>query len=366
MEKTAFFAKHLRELRLERGMTQKRFGELLGFSEKTVSKWECGAALPDVSTLFRICECLKTDIDTLFSAEEVYFLGIDGGGTKTALLLTDKNGQTVRTLSVDGCNPVDIGITRAKAVLRDAIYQICEGIRFPCVYTFAGIAGGTTANMKEELAAFFESFRFASFENGSDITNIVSAGLGEEDGVTAVLGTGFCVFAQKDGVCHRTSGWGYLIDDGGSAYNLGRDALHAYFAAYDGSGEKTLLTEELDRLCPGGESALIRFAYGSPKKAIAALAPAVSTAILRGDPIAQKILERNMRVAADIIRCSAKPLGEKRIPVILAGGMTADTLVMEALRKELEPFTHLDIQRLNTTPVTGAVLLAQKLYGGKR
>ena len=39
-------------------MTQKELGEALGFSEKTISKWECGAAIPDVDTLFSLCDLL--------------------------------------------------------------------------------------------------------------------------------------------------------------------------------------------------------------------------------------------------------------------------------------------------------------------
>ncbi len=365
MRRTECFATRLRQERLARGITQRELGERLGFSEKSVSKWECGAAIPDIETLFGLAEILEVDLDSLFSAGERYFLGIDGGGTKTALMLADEDGSVLRELTVEGCNPVDVGIERAKEILRGAIYEILRGIRLSSVILFAGIAGGTTGKMREQLHAFFSEFRFAAFENDSDNKNIISAGLGERDGITVVMGTGFCIYTQKRGVHHRISGWGYLLDDGGSGYNLGRDALHAYFAAYDGTGEETLLTEEIDRIHAGGERALIEYVYSSPKRALASFAPAVLAAKQRGDRVATEILERNMRVAARLIERAADTFGAERIPVVLAGGLTGERDVVECLCASFARPAQFDVEVLDCAPVTGALMLAKRL-GGKR
>lgn len=362
-QRTECFAACLRRARTERGITQKELGEQLGFSEKTVSKWECGAAIPDIETLFSICEVLHVDLEMLFSTGETYYLGIDGGGTKTALLLESGDGGERRTLTVEGCNPVDVGIERAREILRGAIYEICRGIRLSSVRAFAGIAGGSTGTMKEELHTFFSELRFAAFENDSDNKNIIAAGLGDRDGVTVVMGTGFCVYTQKKGKHHRSAGWGYLLDDGGSGYNLGRDALHAYFAAYDGTGERTLLSEEIDRICPGGESALIRFVYGSPKQAVATFAPAVLAAMRRGDRVAKEILDRNMRVAAEVIEAAARIFSAERIPVVLAGGLSGVDEVVTSLRASLKAPEKFDLRVLDCSPVEGALMLAKRLGG---
>ncbi|MFQ9147986.1 MAG: hypothetical protein ACLR5G_06880 [Eubacteriales bacterium] len=44
------------------------------------------------------------------------------------------------------------------------------------------------------------------------------AGLGREDGIKVILGTGICAFSQIHGKREKVAGWGYFIDDGGSAY----------------------------------------------------------------------------------------------------------------------------------------------------
>lgn len=354
------FASNLRCARIERGLTQRALGERIGFSEKTVSKWECGTAIPDIETLFSLSEALAVTMDALFSDGERYYLGIDGGGTKTELALADASGRVIRTCRVGACNPVDVGLEAAKRILRDAICEICQGIRWSAISVFAGIAGGSTAGVREELAAFFASFGFAHFQNDSDNRNIIAAGLGSKDGMTVILGTGFCIYTQKDGVHHRISGWGYLLDDGGSGYNLGRDALHAYYAAYDGTGEKTLLSEEIDRIHPGGADRLLPFVYEDSKRAIGSFAPAVFAACARGDNVAQKILERNVEIAASLIMRAAKTLDGDRIPTVLAGGLTKEARMIDLLRAALRSDERICMEILQDDPVKGALLLAME------
>ena len=122
----AIFAANLKRFRKERGITQKDLATATGYSEKTVSKWECAASIPDIGGLFAVGEALQVSVEELFhDGEEVYFLGIDGGGTKTALVLADAGGNIMRTLRTKNCNPFDIGIDACKEVLGNAIREIC-------------------------------------------------------------------------------------------------------------------------------------------------------------------------------------------------------------------------------------------------
>lgn len=58
---TRNFAGNLKKLRKKLGLSQKDIAAATGFSEKTVSKWECGASIPDINTLFAIARMLKTN-----------------------------------------------------------------------------------------------------------------------------------------------------------------------------------------------------------------------------------------------------------------------------------------------------------------
>lgn len=358
---SANFSFHLKALREKRNLTQKAFAELIQYSEKTVSKWECGSSVPCIDTLFDISKILHTSIETLFSERYIYYLGIDGGGTKTELALADKNGNIIRTLKTEPCNPVDIGLNASTVILEDAIYKICSDISFSSIYCFAGIAGGITNDMQQMLKAFFSKFNFLGFSNDSDNKNIIAAGLGDCDGITLILGTGICAYIQKNKKHRRISGWGYLIDNGGSGYNLGRDALNAYFSAVDETGPKTALTEVINEMYPEGMQKLIEYIYSGGKKTVASFAPAIFSALGKNDDTAKKILKQNMNTAAHIIETAAYEFNEKRIPVILAGGLTNQRCVIECLKISLKNPEQFDIKVLDCAPVCGAILLAQQL-----
>ena len=61
----------LKELRRERGWTQEAFAAQLGISEKTVSKWETGRGLPDVSLMLPVCELYGITVNELLAGERL-------------------------------------------------------------------------------------------------------------------------------------------------------------------------------------------------------------------------------------------------------------------------------------------------------
>lgn len=63
--------KFIAQLRAERGWTQRELAETLGISSKTVSKWECGRGLPEVSMLPEVCRVLGISINELLSGERL-------------------------------------------------------------------------------------------------------------------------------------------------------------------------------------------------------------------------------------------------------------------------------------------------------
>ena len=361
------FAENLRKLRQSMNMTQRELAEAVKYSEKTVSKWETNASVPEIGALFTIASVLHTDIEGLFrDDDESWLLGIDGGGTKTALALADSTGNIIRTLKTDCCNPIDIGLDASCAILSDAIYELCRGIPLSQVTLYAGIAGGTSGDMRKQLAEFFESFGFDSFDNGSDNMNIITAGLGDGDGVSLILGTGICAWAKRGSDIKRIAGWGYLIDDGGSAYNIGRDALSAYYRAYDGSGEPTLLTEYIDQSEQSPEQ-LLGDIYAGGKKIIAGYSQLVFRAADEGDRVSESILERNFSFAANIIETAAKDFdNSKRLKVVLAGGLTEQPTLMPRLNTALSNADNYDLRVLDCEPVVGAIKCAMKLHSRKK
>lgn len=308
-----------------------------------------------------------------------YYLGIDGGGTKTELALADEQGNAVRSLFVAGCNPMDIGIDRTKQILKSAIYEICGDIPLSSVNVFAGIAGGSSGSMKEQIAQFLKELGFHAVGNDSDSLNIIAAGLGQKDGVAVIMGTGICAFAQSNGSLNRVAGWGYFFDNGGSAYNIGRDTINAYYCALDGSGSPTILTEKInawmeeniisdlkkaetksDLESTPTHQLLLGRLYAGGKKLIASFAPMTFEAAHEGDEVAQAIVQRNMAEAAHVIETAGKKLGDTQYPtpVVIAGGLTKQSMLLEYVSRELENPELYRLKTLDCAPVIGAVNLA--------
>lgn len=358
---TSKFSSNLKRMRKSRNLTQKDFAKLLGYSEKAVSKWECGSSIPSIDTLFNIAKILQVNVETMFNDEEIYFLGIDGGGTKTDFILADCHGKVINTLKTDACNPMDIGIDATENILKTAIYEICQNIPLSSVYTFAGIAGGTSGDMQQKLSSFFANFGFAKFRNDSDNLNIIAAGLGNEDGITVIMGTGVCAYIQKNSRHKRLAGWGYLIDNGGSGYNIGRDGLNAYFCSIDGMGDKTRISEEVDKLYPGGHTKIMEYIYKHGKKAVASFAPAVFTSAEQGDNIAQKIINKNVEFIAKLIATASKEFYEDKVNIVIAGGLTKQKIIIDYLKNILPNCNKYKIRILDTEPVYGALKPAQQL-----
>ena len=361
------FGSNLRYYREERGLTQKQLADKVGYTEKSVSKWENGGGMPTMETLLQLSALFNVSLDELVLKRTTcnYFLGIDGGGTKTAFKLVDENGLTVSEVYKGACNPNDIGIENVLSLLKDGINEVCKGIAFSSVTMFAGIAGGgLTGDNAQILSNFFSKFGFFAFCNGSDIENLVA--LSDYDKcILVIMGTGFIVYAIDGPVRKRIAGWGQFFDDGGSGYSIGKDAITAVLTEGDGSGEKTRLTELLEkRLGESAEKHLAKF-YQGGKRYIASFADLVFEAAKNGDKVASEILENNMKFVAHRINTAAEVLKNKTdLPVLFSGGISSKTDVLFPLiEKHLTGNCFLN--RFENEPVDGALRRAKKIFETK-
>ena len=352
------FALNLKKLRKEKALSQKKLAEILGYSPKSVSKWESGAALPPSELLPDLARALGTDANGLFSfrGEPEYFLGIDGGGTKTAFLLTDARGETVKTLALGACNPASSGIGAALEILLGGFGEVTSGIDPGKVSVHAGIAGISVGNSAQEIKSAFEMAGAARVSVSNDAKNIVSAGLGDGNGIVAILGTGSVIIARRNKE-RQIGGYGHLIDDALSGSEIGRACLEAVLAEIDGWGEPTSLTRRTGR----DGKALIKRLYAEGKKFAATLAPAVFECAAEGDAKAKEILSDNVRRFAAQLSGALKDFRgcEEPVKVILAGGITkdADFFLPELKERIVSPAPY-EISLLDSKPVIGAVKLA--------
>lgn len=368
MNRPTKFSDNLKYYRKKQGLTQSGLAQMIGYTEKSVSKWENGNALPPMDMCVRLAELFKISLDELMFEKTTrhYFLGIDGGGTKTVFKLTDDKGGVIDCIYKGSSNPNDIGMEKATEILKDGINEICRGIPYSNVTMFAGISGGgLSGNNVVLLNNFFKRFNFYAFDNGSDIENLVSL-CDYEKCILVIMGTGFIVYALDGEKRKRISGWGQFFDEGGSGYTLGRDAVTAVLSAGDGSGRQTKMTELMEqRLGESAESHLNKF-YQGGKKYIATFSDLVFKAAEAGDMVACGILENNMDFVASKISAGLRYLAdgesEKIIPVMFGGGISRDhKLLFPMIKKNI---TQQDCQliRIESEPIEGALKRAERIY----
>lgn len=297
--------------------------------------------------------------------KKTYFIGIDGGGTKTDVAVCDQNGNVVYRKKSAGCNPSNIGIQntveRLRAVLEESyasvgIFQNDE------TYVFIGAAGCGVANNAFVVRDALQAIT-ANVWVDSDIVNVIQTGLQGENGVAVIAGTGSLVAAYKDGEVLKFGGNGFLFEEGGSGFSLGRDALTAAFNDLDGVGEKTLLTEYIhERLGKNPKDARGELCK-QPPDYIGGFASLVSKAYRNGDNVAADIVEKNMETILRFVRRARQELTEKMPKAAFVGGIFKDEIYREYISKKIGSEYRLLFTQV--APVYGAVRQAVCLAGKK-
>lgn len=366
MKNRLSFGENLKYYREKLGFTQRSLALMLGYSEKSVSKWENGNGYPTVEILTRLSDLFSVSLDTLLYAkpERQYLLGIDGGGTSTVFRLAEWDGTVTQTLVKDCCNPVDIGMEKAKSILTEGIREICGEIPYSHISLYAGISGGgMSGNNVVLLREFFQTFGFLRFDNGSDVENVLAL-LPGSSCILVIMGTGFIAYSIRQEHRKRIAGWGQLFDKGGSGYTIGRDGITASLRHIDGSGQQTLITQLLtQRIGQTPEQHLTRF-YAGGKKYIASFADVVFGAAGQGDLVAMDILQDNMAFVAQMIETAQSEFSES-VPVYFSGGISkCHEILFPMIRNQLTQ--DVELIHLEQEPISGAVKNAARLHAGTK
>ncbi len=305
------------------------------------------------------------------------YLSLDGGGTKTEGLLVNEQGTVLARGLAGPSNPNDLTLPVAadtlaalvRTLLADAAIIDAVATGDVTVSLFAGVAGALNhktvlrAALVDRLSNLAGIIRIGI---GSDVELLLAAEIPDGDGACIIVGTGSACFVRKGESIIRIGGWGYLLDSGGSGYDIGRDALEAALRAHDGRGEATTLSRRLaDHLGCAVPDALTAI-YAGGKTFIAACAPCVFAAAREDhDPIADAILHRNARSLAELVeaayRCLYPTDCSASLSIIFGGSIAKHCPDYLALVTSLaDPSLPLAIQIAKQAPVMGGIQLARR------
>ena len=301
-------------------------------------------------------------------------VGVDGGGSKTLVMVADERGTEV--VRVEG-GPSAVrpeGSERSATVIattvRDALAAAGMSHVLPKVLC-VGVAG---VGREPERQALWQALVSADLAEEvvvhADATIALDDAFGEGPGVLLIAGTGSIAYGRgPTGVTARCGGWGPVFGDEGSGSWLGRRALSVVAAAHDGREPETSLTGALLTAAQVDQvDELIAWAAAATPATLATLAPAVASAAESGDLRANAILSLAAEELALHVRTLARRLfGDERAaaPVALAGGLLArGTLLRKRLEQRLKsavPGAQLRAEEV--VPVRGAVRGALRFLG---
>lgn len=306
-----------------------------------------------------------------------YFLGVDGGGTKTAFILVHQDGAVAASHEESNAYHLQIGLDGLRDVLAAGVHALLAqvGIGAAAIrHAFFGLpAYGEDSRLQPLIDAIPEQILgHRRYRCGNDMVCGWAGSLGGADGINIVAGTGSIGYGERKGQTARAGGWGELFSDEGSAYWIAVRGLNLFSRMSDGRlpkgplhglmMEMFALSAELD-LC-----GRIMTGAASSRDHVASLSRLVSRAAEQGDTAAAAILADAARELVAIVEAVRRgleyPPGEP-VPVSYSGGVfrAGDGILVPFRQALAQAGADYSLVAPRFTPTPGAAIQAARLVG---
>ncbi len=331
------------------------------------------------------------------NSDASYFLGFDGGGSKTECVLAAAGGEILARSTAGPSNPQRAGFARAWFSLSEAADVVLgrrkitsNDIRGIC----AGIGGAGRTSISRKVTNFFQrSFPKADVTVTSDLDIAFEAAFGSGPGIILVAGTGSAALGRDGlGRRERAGGRGPWFSDEGSGFDIGRRAVAAVLLSEENRGPATALSAHLfPNLEIRDWNDLLDHVSKEPDAVFPRAFPLVAEAADAGDPVAREILTGAAMSLAGLASSVADKLGwrtsasavagddwqpidpaspatnhsSREIPIALIGGMHGRSRFFDAaIDAELtRALPHKKHVQLAVTPAEAAVRMAFRAKG---
>jgi N-acetylglucosamine kinase-like BadF-type ATPase len=305
------------------------------------------------------------------------YLGVDGGGTKTAFVLVDEAGEVRARHEAGGVYYLEIGLEALHARLDAGVRQVAadagislDGIR----HAFFGLpAYGEDSALIDALDALpARLLPRGNYRCGNDMVCAWAGSLACQDGINLIAGTGSIGYGRRGDREARSGGWGEVFSDEGSAYWIARRGLGLFAKMSDGRAEAGPLLELVRREYRLAQdldlSTLVLERWCADRGRIAAFAPVVTEAARAGDEQAAGVFvaaARELAAMADAIRRQLQSPAGETVRVSWSGGVfDAGELILGPLATSLEQcWPDFQLVPPRYTPVLGAAYYAAMLDG---
>lgn len=301
--------------------------------------------------------------------------GVDGGATKTVAVVGRPDGTLLGSARAPSSNYHNVGIRTAVRSIRSAVHLACRRAKAPTenleivVMGLAGMDSPRDFSVGRRVAHLTGLGKRRIVKHDSVIA-VYAATLGRP-GIVVNAGTGsFAAGIGWDGRVIRAGGWGNIIDDEGSAYDIGKLGIRAALRALDEREKKTMIARLLVKKYKlQALEDIVHEVYDKPMTVdeLSEISKLVARAAQRGDRVARDIFVHEGRVSAILVTSIARRLGMTRSnpDIYCAGGVfNAGMKILRPFREELRKnLPRFHIRRPLFAPVVGAFILALREDG---
>lgn len=301
-----------------------------------------------------------------------YIVGVDGGGTKTDILLCREDGACCGRTVVGGSNHQLVGLEQTGKTLLSGIDALLESQHVKKEAIASVCLGLSGADFEEDIRALEETIAPLMQEVPCKVINDawlpLAAMAPTGAGAVSICGTGHNTAVRKaDGKKLQISALNYVLGNWGGGNMLTMRAMHAAMRAAEHTGEATRLTDALPAAYGQADMLdLQRFFYLNHRQGMynAPVPQIVTQLALEGDEVCIRLLEHDGHVQAEMTAglIAYAGLQEEALPVVLAGSLYLKDIsgrLVEGYRKVLlQRCPHARIMLLDKPPVVGAALLA--------
>lgn len=287
-----------------------------------------------------------------------FYIGVDGGATKTIVRVEDSNGKLLGS-EVNGPANIRISVDQAWQSIYAALEKILHPLAiFPnekrhCFHAGMGLAG---CEMLEAYQTFLnQSHPFDTLIVSSDSHTACIGAHGGQDGAIIIAGTGVVGFQLQKGKSTKVSGWGFPQDDEGGGAWLGLNAVKICLQWIDGRRPVSGLAKAVYAYFDENLDRLVSWTSKAYSTLYAELAPLVIQQSKVGDTEAIALLQQAAFVLTQIGHAlhMAQHEQTQALPCSLVGS------IAPFLEPYLDANLRVRLRPCQFTPDAGAVLLVQ-------
>jgi len=281
-------------------------------------------------------------------------IGVDGGGSKTELILIDETGTVVKRHLAVGCNPSVVGTEKAFQILSEALGALTTDVaEVVSNYTLLCMAGSPQA--WQEIAG--KLVGVGRVETGPDSLPVLELATAGGPGLVLHGGTGSFVAARGvDENVHYAGGLGWRLGDPGSGYDLGRRALSTALLELQGwSPESRLSALVMAHTGLNDAAAITRdlYADAQPNNKIAALAPGVVKLAEANDPTALSLVIASVSDLLDLALSVSLKLFPATPPNRVRTGLSGPILTRPFVVQLMKARSPLALMAIEERPIEG-------------